>query len=256
MTFSFSSRVEFIIENEDKLQDLKKKGLISVELGIENFSNRILNYYNKKIDEDMIDNAINILKKNGINIDLDFILFSPEIAFEEVKYNIKKLIEYGFKDRNYYNVLFSTLEIFTGTKFWEMYFDRSRFNKYYSKLYIYDLIKDKRVKLLLQLAIDFKEKYLDKITTIISKQYYTNYEKILIDKIKIIPYEFMIKSIDFIEKNTSNICNVDNIRCMIEEALQIEMLFFLLKCEDNTHNIYTLLKHNIVYKSIDECLLL
>lgn len=70
---------------------LKNSGLSHVFIGIESFSPRILEYYNKKIPLHKVLESIKILEKLELNVEIGFIMFNPIIDYDELLYNFKWL---------------------------------------------------------------------------------------------------------------------------------------------------------------------
>jgi uncharacterized methyltransferase PH0819 len=90
--FSFSARVDSILKIDEELLILmKKKGLLTVEIGIENFCDTVLTRYQKGHTSLEAIKAINKLRKCGIQPSVDFIMFDPWTTIEELSYNIKIL---------------------------------------------------------------------------------------------------------------------------------------------------------------------
>lgn len=169
-TFSFSTRPEFVVKNRNMLRELKNVGCRSIELGIENFSDNILRYYNKKINERVIIDAITLLQDENIHIDVDYILFSPVVTFRELKYNVEKLIEHNFTNKNYIDIPFSSLVLFTGTKLRSIYHKE----KDLSVIDIERFIKDKDVLIIYKIMKRLKLNYYDIIKNIIYDDFWKN----------------------------------------------------------------------------------
>ncbi len=77
---------------------LIKAGLVEVFLGIESFSNRELDFFNKLIRCGDSFKTIEFLQKMNIAISAGFIMFTPNTRLEDIKRNIKYLKKYGMMD--------------------------------------------------------------------------------------------------------------------------------------------------------------
>lgn len=80
-----------------KLETIKRlyqAGLRNIFIGIENFCDNALMCFNKRIDENDIIKAIDIIKQfKGINIEYGFIMYYPEMSYKEILINAKKLLD-------------------------------------------------------------------------------------------------------------------------------------------------------------------
>lgn len=86
ISFYMETRVDTVDTELFKL--LKMAGLRRVLLGIENINSQVLKYYNKKIDKNKVLDAVAILKKLEINMDLTMILFDPMTTIDYLKENL------------------------------------------------------------------------------------------------------------------------------------------------------------------------
>ena len=66
--FWFQSRVKDIIRDRDLMSEFKRLGLYEVMLGVESVDSSVLDRYEKRQDRDMAQEAINILRENGIMV--------------------------------------------------------------------------------------------------------------------------------------------------------------------------------------------
>ncbi len=66
--FWFQSRVRDIIRDRDLMSEFKRLGLYEVMLGVESVTSSVLDRYDKRQDRDMAQEAINILRENGIMV--------------------------------------------------------------------------------------------------------------------------------------------------------------------------------------------
>ena len=77
-------RADFICKNEDLIPDLARLGMTWCSLGIEG-SQRMLDFYNKKLTVGEVIKAAEILHKNNINIFGNYIMGAPTETAEDLK---------------------------------------------------------------------------------------------------------------------------------------------------------------------------
>jgi len=89
MNFYFSMRVNDVVTKDgiDALKLWRKAGLREVFIGLESGIKSQLNRYGKAATPCLNLKAIDILKEMELQIDIGFILFDPEMTFEELKLN-------------------------------------------------------------------------------------------------------------------------------------------------------------------------
>lgn len=87
--FSIYSRADCI--NEEIVHILSEVGLYCVFLGVESFSQSVLNRYNKGLSVEDSLNAIAVLKKYNIHIRLGMIMFDPLTTVEELSCTVSTL---------------------------------------------------------------------------------------------------------------------------------------------------------------------
>jgi len=80
--FWFQSRVRDIIRDRDLIPEFKRLGLYEVMLGVESVNSSVLDRYEKKQDRDMAQEAINILRENGIMV-MANVMFGDWLDSEE-----------------------------------------------------------------------------------------------------------------------------------------------------------------------------
>lgn len=66
--FWFQSRVRDIIRDADLMPEFKRLGLYEVMLGVESIASEVLDHYHKRQDREMAEEAIEILRRNGIMV--------------------------------------------------------------------------------------------------------------------------------------------------------------------------------------------
>lgn len=101
---------------EKEIKQLKEIGLNTVFIGAESGVQRILDEMNKHITPQQILEAISVLKKCKIDIDLGFITLVPTMSFEELEENYNFLFNLGsdvYSDANLHN----RLNIYNGCEY-------------------------------------------------------------------------------------------------------------------------------------------
>lgn len=92
--FQMYARADTIVKHQDLFADLAESGLQFVTVGLESFSDKDLDYYNKKTTIEINNKAIHILKKLNINIISHFIV-RPEYTKEDFKQLLNYVYEYN-----------------------------------------------------------------------------------------------------------------------------------------------------------------
>jgi anaerobic magnesium-protoporphyrin IX monomethyl ester cyclase len=93
VNFWFQSRVRDIIRDRDLMAEFKRLGLYEVMLGVESVNPAVLDRYDKKQDRDMAQEAIDILRKNGIMVMANVMFgdwFDSEETLREIFQFVKK----------------------------------------------------------------------------------------------------------------------------------------------------------------------
>ena len=135
------------------LDILYKSGLRNVFLGIESFNEDDLKLYNKGLTVNDNINAIELLKKRGINIDIGFISINPYSSIERLRLNAFYLNKYKFASIDHYT---SSLMVFKGTQIYKkiendgLLFD----SKDIFDVYNYNFVNN-NIKLLKESLIEF-----------------------------------------------------------------------------------------------------
>lgn len=81
--------------NEDTLRALKEAGLTGLFLGIESGSQRQLDTFNKGVSVEDNARAIEIVKRVGIPLELNLIMFDPYTTVDELQENLEFARKYG-----------------------------------------------------------------------------------------------------------------------------------------------------------------
>lgn len=119
--FSFATRSDQVIRGEAYIKSMASLGVATIELGIENGSQRVLDRYNKKTTLSNNQLALRILKESNIEYAVDYIFFDHYTNLDDIGDNIRFLKQTGLW--GYYPpVVFSSLTLYPGTaitKRWE-----------------------------------------------------------------------------------------------------------------------------------------
>jgi radical SAM superfamily enzyme YgiQ (UPF0313 family) len=90
--FWFQSRVRDIIRDRDLMSEFKRLGLYEVMLGVESVTSSVLDRYDKRQDRDMAQEAINILRENGIMV-MANVMFGDWLDSEETLREIFQFVK-------------------------------------------------------------------------------------------------------------------------------------------------------------------
>ncbi|WP_456469206.1 B12-binding domain-containing radical SAM protein [Archaeoglobus sp.] len=110
--WSCSSRVDTI--NEDMLKKMKEAGCSAIYYGVESASEKILNFYRKRIDFENVKRAVELTKKYDIMVICSFIIGAPM----EKKEDMKATLKFALKLNPDY-AQFSILTPYPGTEIYE-----------------------------------------------------------------------------------------------------------------------------------------
>lgn len=121
MDFSLTTRAEDIVRNKDILLKFKEIGLKHIFVGIETFSQRQLDFYNKRTNTEINLEALKILKELKLTSEIGFIPLEINTTLNEIVYNYTTLKNSDYFDTIFrYGKRFSTggyLMAVQGTKF-------------------------------------------------------------------------------------------------------------------------------------------
>lgn len=106
--FCITTRAQDIVINYKLVEELKKAGLCHLFVGIETFSQRQLDLYNKNTTTEVNLKALSILDKLDITVEIGFIPFDVSTTLEEIQYNFEIL-----KNSKYKNIIYKTGKIFS-----------------------------------------------------------------------------------------------------------------------------------------------
>jgi hypothetical protein len=113
--FSFATRSDQLLKGKVYLEKLRKCGYVSIELGIENGSQRVLDRFHKNVSvaENLM--ALDTLRYYDISPAVDYIMFDHQTTIEDLFDNIsflKKGNLWGF----YPPLIYSSLYLYPGTR--------------------------------------------------------------------------------------------------------------------------------------------
>jgi len=128
MNFFFDLRVNDVIHPKGyhAIKLWKLAGLREVFLGIESGVNSQLNRYKKPVSEDSNLKAISKIKKLNLQLDFGYILFDPEMTFQELKNNIYYLEDIKLSDSDARSI--KKMRAQPMTKLTEQYFHNNLIN--------------------------------------------------------------------------------------------------------------------------------
>ena len=83
------SRVDTIVRHPEMIQHMAEAGARSIFIGVESPSSKVLDHFRKGIDPDQAVEAVQILKRNGIETWASYILGAPEENREDLRATIR-----------------------------------------------------------------------------------------------------------------------------------------------------------------------
>ncbi|MCI9439609.1 MAG: radical SAM protein [Lachnospiraceae bacterium] len=98
--FDVDMRANEVVGNEDLLLMLKKVGLESVLIGIENFSQSELDFMNKRLSSKTNIEAIQVLQKLGFKYVPGLLLFNPVTTLDDILFNLYTIKSLDFSINN------------------------------------------------------------------------------------------------------------------------------------------------------------
>ncbi|MBU1101711.1 MAG: B12-binding domain-containing radical SAM protein [Bacteroidetes bacterium] len=116
---SFSCQVRANLITDEICLLLKKLNVVDVGIGIESFSDKILDYYNKKgVTSEINQRAIDLLNKHGIKVNPSIILGAPIETKEDLLITLRAVYN-NIKDSKITSPAWGTLRPYPGTKIWD-----------------------------------------------------------------------------------------------------------------------------------------
>lgn len=125
ITWSGTATVDSILRHKSYLEEVSQN-CVYLEIGIESGNNNSLERFNKKTTVNMNENAMGILSDVGIDLALDFIMFEPEMSFEDLVENVQFLARNNLIGYWPANNLFQELRLFPGTALRDKYEEKNQ----------------------------------------------------------------------------------------------------------------------------------
>lgn len=138
IVFSFATRSDQLLRGLKFLQVLKDNNCVSIEIGIENGSQSVLDRYGKGVSVNTNKEAIMLLREIGMDVGIDYILFDYKTTLNELEENIQFFKETSLWG-SFPSLVYSSLVLYPGTpsadKWLEndknfIYYDRPTFCKF------------------------------------------------------------------------------------------------------------------------------
>lgn len=105
---------------EEVIQWLKKANFVKLNIGVENWSQRVLDEVGKRCKVEEIDPVLSLLKKYNIRPFMNIIMTTPKSRLEDVELTVNKIMEY-LKDPFYMGGPIIGIQPLKGTAFFEEY---------------------------------------------------------------------------------------------------------------------------------------
>lgn len=106
--------------NESVLNLMAKANFRRLIIGVESFSQPILDDMNKRCDEQEIHDAIRLCNQVGIKPHINIILVSPTVSLDDIEVSIDNALYYLYRDMVYCGVI-SAIRPLKGTDYFEAY---------------------------------------------------------------------------------------------------------------------------------------
>jgi radical SAM superfamily enzyme YgiQ (UPF0313 family) len=118
VTFSLAARADQVARRPDVLHVLKSAGCSSIEMGIESGSQSVLDRYQKDLTVAVNREAIHLVRKAGIRVMIDYIMFDPWSTMAELKESLD-FLEAINAEATYPAVVYSSLSFYPGTPLYD-----------------------------------------------------------------------------------------------------------------------------------------
>jgi radical SAM superfamily enzyme YgiQ (UPF0313 family) len=83
LTFDFTTRVDHILENRDRLSELRDHGVRVITSALEFPKNEVLQQVRKEVDVDDLKESVRLVQEAGITLNPTFIMFNPWVTLED-----------------------------------------------------------------------------------------------------------------------------------------------------------------------------
>jgi radical SAM superfamily enzyme YgiQ (UPF0313 family) len=108
--------------SEEIIQWLHKANFVKLNIGVESWSQKVLDEMGKRCDVNEIDPALKLLKKYNIRPYMNVIMTTPKSTLEDVELSVDKIMEY-IKDPFYMSGSIIGIRPLRGTTFYEEFCD-------------------------------------------------------------------------------------------------------------------------------------
>ena len=115
ITWSGTATADLILRHADVLPEIGRLNCAHLEIGIESGSESQLARYNKRTSLSDNVNAIRLLRRCGISLGLDFIMFDPETTIGELRQNLTFLHQAELFGTSPPACLFNSMRLYPGT---------------------------------------------------------------------------------------------------------------------------------------------
>ena len=119
--FNIASCTDSLLRCKDILSELFESGCTYIEIGVESFSHKQLERYDKRASIETSIEAINLLsqmqKKYKFSYKIDIIMFEPFATMEDIRISNEYLQKYTYASSLNESNFFHIMDLFPGTKF-------------------------------------------------------------------------------------------------------------------------------------------
>jgi radical SAM superfamily enzyme YgiQ (UPF0313 family) len=242
MNFFFSVRINDVLDKEgiQSIRKWKEAGLRELFVGLESGVQKQLKRYGKPATPNRNAKVIHILKELNIQLDIGYILFDPEMNFEELVENIEYIRMEKLSSQDSRSLKKIRAQPFTKTT--KRYIDKNIINGVLNlNLLFYPLVyEDNKVFQIMNLYEDWESKLSDKVYVLQSEcrgEMDSEKNRILLknelSKTRELDYEVLLKILDYV------VGNVDYLHLMKfqEKAFNRKIkILDSLKIETKGHN--------------------
>lgn len=86
LTFDITTRVDHIIENESRMEQLRELNVRIITSALEFPREKVLKIFNKQVTVKDTEKAIRIMKTSGIMLNPTFIMYNPWVGIQDIEY--------------------------------------------------------------------------------------------------------------------------------------------------------------------------
>lgn len=114
IVFSFATRSDQLLRGSSYLPSIRESGCVSIELGVENGSQSVLDRFGKGITVKQNIQAIDAIRDSGMEPGVDYIMFEPDETIAELAQNVSFMKVAGLWG-DFPALVFSSLALYPGT---------------------------------------------------------------------------------------------------------------------------------------------